>query len=333
MGSARAPVAASGIWPAWIASVSGWKRLSAIVPRSDRSPRRDDAGVDAGPVEAAEQPRVLDLHAAVHDDLEPRCGSERGGLPVLDADLLPQALGADRDRLLGDRQHVLGLAKDVDDVDRDLDRRQRRVTALAEDRFVARIDGDDAVAVLLHVLGGEVARPEPVGRQADDGDRPARAQDAAKGRDVVGHGREARAVAASPRHLNRNGARGSRYEEAVSRGASAPCASSAAAGGSVSRHAGRCTRTPAVQSGWARRLTISRCRNASADRLESSRSRSAASSAAGPPRMARARTRASAPALSPAAGTRTGNAASTRACIAGSTTAPASDALPAATTS
>ena len=51
---------------------------------------------------------------------------------------------------------------------------QAGVAALAEDLGVARVHRDDAVAVLLHVLGGEVARPVPLGRQADDGDRAAR---------------------------------------------------------------------------------------------------------------------------------------------------------------
>jgi hypothetical protein len=172
--------------------------LEAVVGHGDPSmrrarphgtTRRDHAGVDAGPVEAAEQAPVLDLDAAVHDDLEPGAGGERGGGLVPDADLLPQALRADRDRFLGDRHDVFSAPEDIDDVDRDVDRRQRRVAAFAEDLVVARIDRNDPVAVLLQVLGGEVARPVPFGREADDGDRPARSQDAAKGRDVVGHGR------------------------------------------------------------------------------------------------------------------------------------------------
>src|SRR3989442_1835668 len=57
-----------------------------------RSLRRDDTGVDTEEAEPAEEPRVLDLHAAVRDDLEPR----RSG-PLLcrimdDADLQPPDL-------------------------------------------------------------------------------------------------------------------------------------------------------------------------------------------------------------------------------------------------
>ena len=54
-------------------------------------------------------------------------------------------------------------------------------------RVVLGVDRDDPVAVLLHVLRGEVARPVPVGRQADDGEHAALAQDAAQRIDVV-HG-------------------------------------------------------------------------------------------------------------------------------------------------
>jgi hypothetical protein len=59
---------------------------------------------------------------------------------------------------------------------------------LAQDLRVARVDRHDAVAVLLHVLGGEVAGPVPFGRQADHGDGAAGLQDAAQFGDGVGHG-------------------------------------------------------------------------------------------------------------------------------------------------
>ena len=154
---------------------------------------------------------MLDLDATVRDHVEAGAGGERGSGLVPDADLLPQALRADRDGLLGDRHDVLAPAEHVDDVDSDLDRRQRRVAPLAEDLVVARIDGDDPVAVLLHVLGGEEARPVPFGRQADDGDRPARSQNAAKGRDVVGHAARGRRTRIAGRvDLTRNARAGSK---------------------------------------------------------------------------------------------------------------------------
>ena len=65
--------------------------------------------------------------------------------------------------------------------------------------------------MLLHVLGREVARPVPFGRQADDGDRPARSQDAAKGRDVVGHAAQRRRARVAGRaDLTRNARAGSK---------------------------------------------------------------------------------------------------------------------------
>ena len=128
---------------------------------------------------------MLDLHAAVHHDVEPRVAGDARRLVVADAELHPQHLRADGDRLARQRRHLAGLAEAVDDVDRLGDRGNARIAVLAQHLGVAGIDRDDPVAVLLQVLGREVARPVPVGRQADHGDRPRLREDAAQARDVV----------------------------------------------------------------------------------------------------------------------------------------------------
>ncbi len=77
-----------------------------------------------------------------------------------------------------------------------------RVAALAQDLGWRRgLTGHDAVAVLLHVLGREEARPVPLRRQADHGDGVAGAQDAAQGGDVAHGGsvRKRAVIAADPR--------------------------------------------------------------------------------------------------------------------------------------
>jgi hypothetical protein len=143
-------------------------------------------------VQAAEDARVLDLHAAVHHRVHAGGARELVGLDVENAELLPQAARLDLDGLLRDRQHVAGAAEHVHHVDGLGDLEQVRVAAFAEDLGTARVHRDDAVPMLLQVLGGEVAGPMPLGRQADDGDGPAVAQDAAQVGDGIGHGGGAR---------------------------------------------------------------------------------------------------------------------------------------------
>jgi hypothetical protein len=109
------------------------------------------------------------------------------GLIIFYTELLPEHLGADGDGVLGDGHHVLRLAEHVDDVDLARDVAQRLVALLAEDLGVFRVHRDHGIAVLLHVLGGEVAGPEPVGGQTDHRDDAVLAQDPAQGVDVV-HG-------------------------------------------------------------------------------------------------------------------------------------------------
>ena len=64
---------------------------------------------------------------------------------------------------------------------------EARHAAHAENRLVARIDRDHAIALGLHVLRREVARPMPFGRQAHHRDGAGRAEDAAQCADVVAH--------------------------------------------------------------------------------------------------------------------------------------------------
>jgi len=89
-----------------------------------------------------------------------------GGLFVDDADLQPGDLRADPDRVLDDRGDVLGLAKDVDDVDPLRHVEQARVALLAEDFSVGRVHGDHTVAVLLQILARGRARADAA-RRAD----------------------------------------------------------------------------------------------------------------------------------------------------------------------
>src|SRR6185369_17784901 len=80
---------------------SSWScAIACSVEQLLRPPRRDHLGVHAGPVEAAEQAGMFDLHAAVHHHRE-SCGARPGGRGLVDdADLHPEALRADGDGFL-----------------------------------------------------------------------------------------------------------------------------------------------------------------------------------------------------------------------------------------
>src|SRR6266705_991229 len=151
---------------------------------------RNHPGVDSAPVQPAEEPPVLDFHAAIHDRLESRAFGLLRRLGVRHAQLLPQHFRADRDRVLGDRHDLFGFSEAIDDVHLHRDIAQRLVAFLAEDGVVSRVDRDHRVAVLEHVFRREVARPEPVARKADDGDDLAGLEDAAQSGNVVDHGRD-----------------------------------------------------------------------------------------------------------------------------------------------
>src|SRR5690606_13796278 len=72
----------------------------------DRLARRDDARVEAEQVQTAVEAGVLDLEAAVHDDREAMLLAVAGRLLVVDAELHP-------DRLRADREHVVDHRGDV----------------------------------------------------------------------------------------------------------------------------------------------------------------------------------------------------------------------------
>src|SRR5690349_15159017 len=78
---------------------------------------RNHTGVDTGPAEAAEETRMFDLHAVVHDDVQASGARLGGGGFVDDADLHPEATGADRDGFVGNRRDLFASAKAVDQID------------------------------------------------------------------------------------------------------------------------------------------------------------------------------------------------------------------------
>src|SRR5438132_8610879 len=86
-----------------------------------REPRGEHAGAQPDDAQAAEEARVLDLAAAVHDDLEPGVARDLRAFLVDDTELQPEHLGADLDRLARDLGHLGRGAEDVDDVDRLVD--------------------------------------------------------------------------------------------------------------------------------------------------------------------------------------------------------------------
>jgi hypothetical protein len=136
---------------------------------------------------------VLDLHAAVHHRIEPGLGRQTLGLGVPHAELLPQAAWRRWPRRCArwaarrppcGRRRPCRPGKGCPRAWRNSARRGW---------LVAGIDRHDAVAVCLHVLGREVARPVPVGRQAHHRDRAAGLEDAVDGSggaavSCLGHG-------------------------------------------------------------------------------------------------------------------------------------------------
>src|SRR5581483_5905359 len=77
-----------------------WSRWRSRPEGSDRPPGADHAGVEAGQVEPAGPAGVLDLEAAVHDDVEAGGGGRLGHGLVPQAELEPQRLRPGGDGLL-----------------------------------------------------------------------------------------------------------------------------------------------------------------------------------------------------------------------------------------
>src|SRR4051794_10694318 len=90
------------------------KSMSAS--RRARAFSADDLRVHARPAEPAEEAPVLDLHATVLHDLEPRGLGLAARLGVFHAKLHPQDLRTDRDRIVGDGGNLRTLAEAIDDV-------------------------------------------------------------------------------------------------------------------------------------------------------------------------------------------------------------------------
>src|SRR5690606_16222646 len=115
------------------------------------------------------QARVINFRAAIHHNLDPCAQRPLGGLVIDDAELYPDELGANGNRILDDGRQILGTTEDVDHIDRLWNIAQRGVTFLTENFTRVRIDGDDAVAQILQVFSNVVARPLRTWRAADHG--------------------------------------------------------------------------------------------------------------------------------------------------------------------
>src|SRR5207237_3937657 len=137
-----------------------------------RKPRGEYAGAQTDEAQAAEEARVLDLAAAIHDDLEPGVARDPGALLADHAELQPEDLGADLDRLARDPGNFGRGAEDVDDVDRRVDLVDPRVDTPVEDRLarLRRIHRNDVVAVGGEVDACERARLVWIRRQPDHRD-------------------------------------------------------------------------------------------------------------------------------------------------------------------
>jgi len=83
--------------------------------------------------------------------------------------------GASGARIARERRDLGRLTEAVDDIDRHCDTivrgRKIGIATLAHHLLVGRVHGDDAIAVVAHVFGGEVAGTVPVRGQSHDGDR------------------------------------------------------------------------------------------------------------------------------------------------------------------
>src|SRR3954470_10963808 len=116
---------------------------------SDGALRRNHLRVDAGPAEPAEEAAVLDLHAAVLDHFQPRVFGLAARVGVLHAQLHPQHLRTDRDRVIGQPGNLAAPAEAIDDIDGFRDVAQRLVTLFAQDLGIARIHRNHAISMLL----------------------------------------------------------------------------------------------------------------------------------------------------------------------------------------
>src|ERR1044072_3772936 len=114
---------------------------------------------------------VLHLNAAIDDDVESRLDPSFSGLEVNDAELHPYALRANRDRVLNDPRNLRSGPEDVHDVNLFGNAAKVRIAPLAKNLRCLRVDGDDAVALVLQIARHHVARLGLLRGQSHHGDR------------------------------------------------------------------------------------------------------------------------------------------------------------------
>src|SRR5215471_2419755 len=103
----------AGTRPPWRGRSAVPERFIAYLLQTSAN-RRDPLRVEAKPVHPPDVARVLDLDAPVHYDREAAGLGDPAALFIDHRELTPEALGADRDRLVGDARQRVRRAKDVD---------------------------------------------------------------------------------------------------------------------------------------------------------------------------------------------------------------------------
>ena len=82
--------------------------------------------------------------------------------------------------------------------------RDAGIASLAENFAVIRVHGNDAIAMILHILGGEIARSVPLRGETDDGDGSLLRQDSTQADDVVDDGHAPSLMEIGPADRARN---------------------------------------------------------------------------------------------------------------------------------
>src|SRR5215475_10361000 len=128
---------------------------------------------------------MLFQNAAIHYDHQSGLEGARGRVFVSHAFLQPHGARSQTYRLIDVLSSLFGAAKNVHQIE--LFRRvgQGRVSPLAQNFNLIRIDRDDAVTALLHVARDAETGANRVGRQSDDRDRFALVEDSFDNRRVV----------------------------------------------------------------------------------------------------------------------------------------------------
>jgi len=101
-------------------------------------------------------------------------------LVITHSELLPQDLGSDDKRLLGNGHEFFAATKHIDHINRCRNRFEIGIAGLAEYFLVARIHRDHSIAVFKQVLANEVAGPMPLFADTDDCNGFAVSKDAAQ---------------------------------------------------------------------------------------------------------------------------------------------------------